>query len=44
MKKLENGMLGIVIVIALELLVGTVSSCSATRSGCPDTQGFVGYR
>jgi hypothetical protein len=41
MKRVNLGLvfLGIMIVVAL------LSSCSATRTaGCPDTQGFVGYR
>ena len=44
MKKVENVMFGILFLITVLLLVGTVSSCSSSRSGCYDTRGLVGYK
>ena len=40
MKKSNLGLVFLGILIAVAVL----TSCSATRSGCPDTQGLVGYR
>jgi hypothetical protein len=34
----------IIVVFVAVMTCVVMSSCSATRSGCPDTHGLVGYR